>query len=95
MEKTTFTPAVFLTSGGMSNECKQFVNRLADLIASYRFTTYQYARRVGLVDGLEYLKQIFYEYQPLYYYIYIKATVLCQLLDARYKIGSIAYEFKF
>ena len=65
MEKTTFTPDVFLTSGGMSNECKQFVNRLADLIASYRFTTYQYAHRVGLVDGLEYLEQIFYEYHPL------------------------------
>ena len=27
---------------------------------SYRFTTYQDARRVGLVDGLGYLKQIFY-----------------------------------
>ena len=31
----------------------------------YTFTAYQYARRVKLVDGLEYLKQIFYEYQPL------------------------------
>ena len=31
----------------------------------YRFTTYQDARRVRLVDGLEYLKQIFYEYHPL------------------------------
>ena len=26
------SPALFLTSGGMSKECKQFVNRLADLI---------------------------------------------------------------
>ena len=33
VEKSTFTPAVFLTSRGMSKECKQFVNRLADLIA--------------------------------------------------------------
>ena len=31
---------------------------------SYRFTTYQDARRVRLVDGLD-LKQIFYEYHPL------------------------------
>ena len=30
---------------------------------AYRFTTYQDARRVRLVDGL--LKQIFYEYHPL------------------------------
>ena len=36
----TFTPAVFLTSGGMSNECKQFVNRLADLIARNRKERY-------------------------------------------------------
>ena len=34
VEEATFTPAVFLTSGGVSNECKQFINRLADLIAS-------------------------------------------------------------
>ena len=36
VEKSTFTPAVFLTSRGMSKECKQFVNRLADLIARKR-----------------------------------------------------------
>ena len=28
VEKATFPPAVFLTSGGMSKDCKQFVNRL-------------------------------------------------------------------
>ena len=33
VEKATFTPAVFLTTGGMSKECKRFVNRVADLIA--------------------------------------------------------------
>ena len=36
VEKASFTPAVFLTSGDMSKECKQFVNRLADLIARKR-----------------------------------------------------------
>ena len=40
MEKATFTPAVFLTSGGMSNECKQFVIKLADLIARKRKERY-------------------------------------------------------
>ena len=40
MEKATLTPAVFLTSGGMSNECKQFVDRLADLIARKRKERY-------------------------------------------------------
>ena len=40
VEKATFTPAVFLTSGGMSNECKQFINRLADLIARKRKERY-------------------------------------------------------
>ena len=40
VEKATLTPAVFLTSGGMSNECKQFVNRLADLIARKREERY-------------------------------------------------------
>ena len=34
-------------------------------VQNYRFTTYQDGRRVRLVDGLEYLKQIFYEYHPL------------------------------
>ena len=32
MEKAIFTPAVFLTSGIISNDSKQFFNRLADLI---------------------------------------------------------------
>ena len=27
MEKGNFTPLVFLTSGGMSKECKRFINR--------------------------------------------------------------------
>ena len=40
MEKVSFTPGVFLTSGGMSNECKQFINRLADLIARKRKERY-------------------------------------------------------
>ena len=40
VEKATFTLAVFLTSGGMSNECKQFINRLADLIARKRKERY-------------------------------------------------------
>ena len=36
-------------------------------IFDYRFTTYQDARRVRLVDGLtaDGLKPIFYEYHPL------------------------------
>ena len=38
---------------------------LKQFVVRYRFTTYQDARRVRLVDGLEYLKQIFYEYHPL------------------------------
>ena len=32
-EKGNFTPLVFLTSGGMSKECKRFINRLANLQA--------------------------------------------------------------
>ena len=40
MEKATFYPAVFLTSGGMSKECKWFVNRVADLIAEKRKERY-------------------------------------------------------
>ena len=31
VEKGNFTPLVFLTSGGMSKECKRFINRLANL----------------------------------------------------------------
>ena len=40
VEKATFTPAVFLTTGGMSKECKRFVNRVADLIAGKRKERY-------------------------------------------------------
>ena len=40
MEKATFTPAVFVTSRGMSKECEQFVNRLAHLIARKRKEMY-------------------------------------------------------
>ena len=40
MEKATFTPLVFLTSGGMSQECKRFNNRLAELIAVKRGERY-------------------------------------------------------
>ena len=40
VEKATFTPAVFLTTGGMSKECKRFVNRVADLIARKRKERY-------------------------------------------------------
>ena len=40
VEKATSTPAVFLTSRGMSKECKQFLNKLADLIARKRKERY-------------------------------------------------------
>ena len=40
MEKANFDPAVLLTSGGMSKERKQFINRLADLIARKRKDRY-------------------------------------------------------
>ena len=40
VEKGTFTPAVFLASGGMSTECKRFINRVADLIARKRKERY-------------------------------------------------------
>ena len=41
MEKASFTPAVFLTTGGMSSkEFKRFVNRVADLIARKRKERY-------------------------------------------------------
>ena len=33
VERGSFTLAVFLTTGGMSPECKRFVNRLAELYA--------------------------------------------------------------
>ena len=40
VKKASFTPAVFLTTGGMSKECKRFVNRVADLIARKRKERY-------------------------------------------------------
>ena len=39
-ERGTFTPLVFLTTGGMSKECLRFNNRLADLIAKKRQEKY-------------------------------------------------------
>ena len=60
-------------SFGVDSQCQSFTAQwlreaLLDArrdTVTYRFTTYQDARRVRLVDGLEYLKQIFYEYHPL------------------------------
>ena len=40
MEKATFIPAVYLTTGDTSKECKRFVNRVADLIARKRKERY-------------------------------------------------------
>ena len=40
-EKGNFTPLVFLTSGGMSPECKQFLNRLAESHVITKKTRYQ------------------------------------------------------
>ena len=37
---STFTPAVSLTTVGMSKECKKFINRVADLIARNRKERY-------------------------------------------------------
>ena len=62
-----------LVSGGRAllSYCKQegyvlwLQVRATKHVFPYKFTTYQDARRVTLVDGLEYLKQIFYEYHPL------------------------------
>ena len=36
VERGTFTPLVFLTSGGMSKECKRFNNKMADKISKKR-----------------------------------------------------------
>ena len=41
VERGSFTPAVFLTTGGMSPECKRFVNRLAELYAIKKKYQYQ------------------------------------------------------
>ena len=40
MEKATFIPAVYLTTGDISKEFKRFVNRVADLIARKRKERY-------------------------------------------------------
>ena len=36
VENATFTPTIFTVFGGMSRECKSFVNRLCELIADKR-----------------------------------------------------------
>ena len=41
VERGSFTPAVFLTTGGMSLECKRLVNRLAELYAIKKKNQYQ------------------------------------------------------
>ena len=41
VEKGNFAPLVFLTSGGMSPECKRFLNRLAELHVIKKKTRYQ------------------------------------------------------
>ena len=40
VEKGNFTPVVFLTSGGMSKECKRFINRLVNLQARRKSERY-------------------------------------------------------
>ena len=40
VERATFTPLVFLTSGGMSNDCKTFNDRLAQKIAKKKKDSY-------------------------------------------------------
>ena len=40
VERGTFTPLVFLTSGGMSKECKRFNNKMADKISKKRGEKY-------------------------------------------------------
>ena len=41
VEKATFTPLVFSTSGGMGNEAEKFHKRLASLLAQKRDTPYK------------------------------------------------------
>ena len=53
VEKATFTPAIFLTTGGMSKKCKRLVDRVADLIARKRKERYcDVARHVRTCVGL-------------------------------------------
>ena len=40
-EKGNFTPLVFLTTGGMSPECKRFFNRVSSLIANKKKEDYK------------------------------------------------------
>ena len=46
VEKRNFTPLVFLTSGGMSKQCKRFINRLANLQARRKDEEYEDVVRV-------------------------------------------------
>ena len=51
----------------VNQHLSQYIKNFSPLTMRYRFTTYQDARRVRLVDGpsTTVLKQIFYEYHPL------------------------------
>ena len=40
IEQGTFTPLVFLTTGGMADECVKYHNRLAELITNKRGESY-------------------------------------------------------
>ena len=73
-------------------------NVLKPLHHPYRFTTYQDARRVRLVDGLEYLEQIVYEYHPLNlrrdvtalnFYYSILIVIVC--LEVEPKMTNLVY----
>ena len=59
MNKASFTPAVFLTTGGMSKECKRFVNKVTDLIARKRKERYcDVVRHVRTMIRFEMLRTI-------------------------------------
>ena len=40
VERSTFTPLVFSTTGGMSNECQRYHSRLAELLAVKKQESY-------------------------------------------------------
>ena len=40
MEQGTFTPLVFITTGGMGEECMRYHNRLAELVAAKKGEDY-------------------------------------------------------
>ena len=42
MEKATFTPLVFTTTGGMDPECQKLNKRIAEKIANKRNESYSY-----------------------------------------------------